>query len=65
MRTIECEVNADILFHQIFLQLFAEDFNVQLKLCDIYNVIAVICCDKLKLQFFIQTLLHDFNNEGN
>ena len=49
MRTIECEVNVDILFYQILSQLFTENLNVQLKSYDIYNTIAVICCDKLKL----------------
>ena len=49
MRTIECEVNADILPCQILLQLLAEDLNIQLKLHNIYNAIAVIHHDKLEL----------------
>ena len=49
MKTIECKVNADILSCQILSQLLAENFNIQLKSHDIYNTIAAIYCNKLKL----------------
>ena len=65
MKTIEHEMNADILFHQIFSQLLTKNSNIQLKSCNIYNTIAAIYCDKLKLQFSIQTLLHDFSSEDD
>ena len=65
MKTIECEMNADILSCQILSQLFAENLNVQLESHNIYNTIAVICCDKLELQSFIQTLLHDLSSEDD